>query len=355
MPEQSYFIQKTEDNMNSRTKTRLIQLAGLVLCLVCAAVGILWHADQQKEVIPETPGITVPENDLTVETETEYDPLSEIEHVVLDESVEIKTYDYYEYSKNYNTDTLLKSQGYKLTELPYDPENCKVGYVSVGLTLPTEFSETTHKVTKPVTAESVKGGYETKNETVAEDCPVLMPYYGYIIYTTGSSVMLLDNTGRALMKNIKGYTPAYMTDYNGNPLFIKDNKYYFYYSGRGYGGAAYTKIENDTFTKLSGTVPTAYKYFTYDIDMLNNLFVTNDFKKESNMDGIVYFLPDYAGMVEFKVDEETLNDLRVPSESYNREEGELFRFPAYTYTKKESKKINDKPYYTFDVTDIRWG
>ena len=334
-------------------------MAGLLLCLVCAAVGILWHAKSIKKTetdsAPQTDVILAPDTETVTETEQSYDPIAGIEDVNIPNSTDTKTYDYYEYAKNYATSAYLGSLGYKLTEQSYDPESCKVGYVSLGFTPPADFSQTTRKTEKAVTAEGSKGGYETKTETVTEDCPVLVPYYGYIIYNTGSTCMLLDNKGNTIISDFKGYSPAYMTDYCGNPLFEKDGKYYFYYNGKDYKGTAYTEIDKEDYEKLSADLPSAYKYFAYDVDMLNNLFVTNDFKNEANMSGIVYILPDYAGMVEFAVGEDMLYDLTVPSASYNRQEGELFRFPGYTYTKKEEKKVDGKPYYSYEVTEVLWG
>ncbi|MBR4881763.1 MAG: WG repeat-containing protein, partial [Clostridia bacterium] len=232
--------------------------------------------------------------------------------------------------------------------------DCKVGVLSQKTYLPDELSQTKRKVERPVVKETYHG-YVTENETVTEDCPVLIPYYGYVIYTAKGVCKLLDSNLNTLMGNFSGYTPAYMTDYSGNPLFKKDDKYYFYYDGRGYDGAAYSEIENDDFSKLSATVPDAYKYFTYDLDILCNLFATNDFKNDSNMKGIVYILPDYSGMVEYALDENTLYDVCIPSASNNKSNGKLFRFPSYTYTKKEEAKINGNPYYSFEVKEILWG
>ncbi len=344
--------------MKGRIKTKLIQLAGLILCLCCACAGILWHIDktEEAETTPETPSAAVkPDNDITAETEQSYDPLADIYNIFLPDETEVKVYDYSEYAKSYTTAAYLKTQGYKLTGGSYNGEDCKVGYVSVGLKLPGDFSQAEHKVTRAVTEEGKKGGFDSKNETVTEDCPLLIPYYGYIIYTSEYSRMLLDNNGNVLMNNIKGYNPAYMTDYCGNPLFEKDGKYYFYYSGKGYKGAAYSEVEIDYYTQRSTALPEAYKYFVYDVDMLHNLFVTNDFTNEANMKGIAYNLPTYPCMVEFAVDSETLFDLTVPSACYNGAELELYRFPSYTYTKNEEKRIDDKPYYSYEVTDILWG
>lgn len=342
--------------MNRRTKTTLIQLAGLLLCLVCACIGIFWHMAKTTgtEDTPEAPTVSAPENDLTEDAKTEYDPVADIENVTIPESTEIKTYDYYEYSKNYNMQSALRSKGYKLTEKSYDPEDCKVGVLSIKIKLPADLSQTTRKVQKPIAKETYHGKV-WENETVTEDCPVLVPYYGYVIYTAKGVCKLLDSNLNTLMSNFSGFTPAYMTDYAGNPLFIKDGKYYFYYDGKKYNGTVYTSVENDTFSKLSKNAPEAYKYFAYDVDILHNLFVTNDFTNEANMNGIAYILPDYAGMVEFSVDENLISDLNIPSQTYNKSNGKLFRFPSYTYTKKETKQIDGKPYYTYEVKEILWG
>ncbi len=342
--------------MNKRTKNTLIQLAGLLLCLVCACAGVLWHMSKTNEQKPsmDVPGVITPENDLTADTKTEYDPLAHIENVVIEENTEIKSYDYYESAKNYNMVSSLKSNGYKLAEKSYDKTDCKVGAVSAKLKIPTDFSQTKRQVNMPVKKETYHG-YVTENETVTEDCPVLVPYYGYVIYTAKGVCKLLDSNLNTLMNNFSGFSPAYMTDYSGNPLFKKDDKYYFYYDGKNYNGAVYTSVDNDTFSKLPATPPEVYKYFAYDVDMLHNLFVTNDFTNEANMKGIAYILPDYSGMVEFSVDENLIFDLCVPSAVNNRSNGKLFRFPSYTYTKKEETKIDDKPYYSYEVKEILWG
>ncbi|MBQ3184093.1 MAG: WG repeat-containing protein [Clostridia bacterium] len=342
--------------MNRKTKTTLIQLAGLLLCLVCACVGIFWHMAKTNETsdIPDPPSAAAPENQLTADTKTEYDPVAHIENVVINDEPEIKSYDYYEYAKNYNMQSALKSKGYKLTEKSYDPSDCKVGVLSIKIKLPTELSQTKRKVQKPVIKETYHG-YVSENETVTEDCPVLVPYYGYVIYTAKGVCKLLDSELNTLMGNFSGFTPAYMTDYAGNPLFEKDGRYYFYYDGRNYNGTVYTSVENDTFSKLPVTAPEAYEYFNYDVDMLHNLFVTNDFTNEANMRGIAYILPEHSGMVEFSVDEDLLFDLRIPSATNNKSNGKLFRFPSYTYTKKEEKQIDGNPYYSYEVTEILWG
>ncbi len=342
--------------MNRKTKTTLIQLTGLLLCLVCACAGVFWHISKTNvtENVPDSSGVSLPENDLTADTKTAYDPIAHIENVVINDEADIKTYDYYESAKNYNMASSLKSNGYNLSDNSFRDDDCKVGVVSSKLKFPTEFSQVKRKAVRPVVKETYRG-YVTENETVTEDCPLLVPYYGYVIYTTSGGAKLLDGDLNVIVDNFNGYTPAYTTDYSGNPLFRREDKYYFYYDGREYDGPAYSRIDNSSFSQMPSTAPDAYKYFTYDIDMLNNLFVTNDFTNEANMKGIVYILPEYSGMVEFAVDEDTLFDIMVPSAVHNKENGKLFRFPSYTYTKKEEYKIDDKPYYSYKVTEVLWG
>ncbi|MBQ4560714.1 MAG: WG repeat-containing protein [Clostridia bacterium] len=342
--------------MNKRRKTTLIQLAGLLLCLVCAFGGILLHMQKSGEDsgVAQNLGTFAPENDLTPDAGSEYDPIVNIENVVIPESSEVKKYDYYEYAKNYNLTYSLKQDDYALTSKSYDPADCKVGRVSSGMEFPTEFSLAKRYVDKPVVKKG-KRGETTVNESVEEDCPLLLPYYGYVVYTTKNSCMLLDGDLNVIVEDFEGYAPAYMTDYSGNPLFKKDDKYYFYYDGDGYDGAAYTEIENDAFSTMPAEAPGAYKYFAYDMDMLANLFATNDFKNDTGVKGIVYILPEYAGMVEYTVEEQTPVDVTCPSALYNRGGGMLFRFPSYTYTKKEEAKIDGNPYYSFKVSEVLWG
>ena len=342
--------------MNTRTKTLLIQLAGLLLCLVCACVGIFWHMARigDTPTAQDDPSDPVA-NDLTADQGGSYDPLLYIENVAAPEKTPQKSYDYYESAKNYNMLKPLLKDGYKLSYTSYNKEEHKLGAVPSNIKFPADVSQTKRKVQRPGEAVRDDYGYHTGTQTVTEDCPVLVPYYGYVIYTASGVCKLLDSNLNVLMNSFNGYLPAYTTDYCGNPLFIKDGRYYFYYDGKNYGGTVYTKVDNDTLSKLPKTAPDSYKYFNYDVDMLNNLFVTNDFDNEANMGGIVYSLPDRAGMAEFTVNEDQLSDLMLPSESFNRGNGKLFRFPAYTYTKKEEKKIDDKPYYSYKVTDIRWG
>lgn len=342
--------------MNRKTKTTLIQLAGLLLCLVCACVGIFWHMAKTNKTVdtPDAPSVSTPQNDLTADIKTEYDPLAHIENVVINEETEIKNYDYYESTKNYNMTSSLKSKGYKLSDKSYNTDDCKVGIVSSKIKFPEALSQIKHKVERPV-AKDTYHGKVWENETVSEDCPVLIPYYGYIIYRAKGVSKLLDSNLNTLMGSFDGYEPAYLRDYSGNPLFVKDGKYYFYYDGKNYDGTLYTSVDNKTFSTLPTSAPEAYKYFEYDKDMLNNLFVTNDFKTEANMTGIVYILPQRSGMAEYAIDENLLYDVRTPSALDNKGNGKLFRFPSYTYTKKEIGKMNDKPYYSYEVKEVLWG
>lgn len=344
--------------MSTKTKSLLIQLAGLLLCLVCALAGILYFvASQQEEEAPKQDSLqgyldNTPENE---EPEEEYDPLADIEKVILSEEDAGKSYDYFEYEKKYEKVSALKEQGYSLSSEVYSSENTRLGLYA-DKSFSEGFSLTDHTVNNPVVSEGKKGGYLTTYEAVSEQCPVLTPYYGYIIYRTDKVTKLLSPEGYALIEDFSGYEPAYMTDYNGNPLFKKEDKYYFYYSGKDYKGTAYSNVTNEDYSKLSTTVPTAYQYFSIDRDRLLNYFNTNN-REEAQMTGIVYYLQNYSGMVEFTVDELTMIDLLSPSPVYNRSSGKLFRFPAYTYTKKEDPKVNedDKPHYTIEVTDVKWG
>lgn len=342
--------------MNRKTRTTLIQLAGLLLCLVCACAGIFWHIGSTENTSVNDSGTDVDsvENG-TEDNDTGYDPLLYIEYVAPDtQTNEQKSYDYYESAKNYNMASALRRDGYRISSSSYDKSEHKVGIISSNISFPNELSQVKRTVDKPVVTQ-IYSGNRTVNESVSEDCPVLVPYYGFVIYRADGVSRLLDSNLNVLMSNFSGYTPAYMTDYCGNPLFIKGDKYYFWYDGKNYDATVYTDVDNDTFSKLPAAAPEAYKYFGYDVEILHNLFVTNDFNKEANMTGIAYMLPSYAGMVEFAVSEEQLTDLRVPSAAYHKNSGKLFRFPSYTFTKKEEKKIDDKPYYSYKVTEVLWG
>ena len=341
--------------MKARTKTKIIQLAGLVLCFVCALSASLYYIDSLNSPQEEEDNISSSYLDNTTDDNDngEYDPMGDINNVILPNDDNITKYDYYEKSKNYNMASSLKAEGYSLSQEGYDPMSSKIGVLPSNSALPGEFSLSTYKVDRPVTTEGNKGGYYTEYESVTEDAPVLTPYYGYIIYRSKGDTRLLDSNGNTL-HNLSGYEPAYMTDYAGNPLFKKEDKYYFYYSGKNYKGAAYSEIENDTIKSMPVTAPEAYQYFVYDRDMLQNYFATNKLE-DAGMTGIVYYLPDYSDMVEFKVDENALFDLTLPVQSYNRPDGKLFRFPEYVYTKTEAGKENDYPIYSFEVTEVKWG
>lgn len=341
--------------MKKMKKTTLIQLAGLALCLVCALLCSFYYIASvggEGDASSDMPEYL--DNHSSESEKGEYDPLGDINKVILPGESNSENYDYYGSSKNYNTLSGLKEKGYYLTSKSYESENCKIGVVSVGDRFSSEFSVTTHKIEKPVTTEGARGGYYTEYESVTEDQPLLIPYYGYVICNSGSSSKLMDSNLNVLMNYFSGYEPAYLTDNAGNPLFKYGDKYYFYYSGKNYGGVAYSETEAEDFTKLDPRIPTAYQYFEYDRDMLNNFFVTNKLE-DAGMTELVYYLPDYSGMVEYTVDPELLNDLRVPVKNYNESQGELFPFPAYTYTKKEEKKVDEKPYYSFEVSEIKWG
>lgn len=342
--------------MNKIKKTTLIQLAGAVLCLVCALLGSFYYISSVnknvEDISSETPEYL--DNSSSESEKNEYDPLGDINKVVLPSEDKAENYEYYSSSKNYNMLSGLKEKGYTLSAESYDSANCKIGVVSVGDRFSSEFSVTDHKVEKPVTTEGQRGGYYTEYETVTEKQPLLTPYYGYVICNSGSSSKLMDSNLNVLMNYFSEYEPAYMTDNAGNPLFKKGDKYYFYYSGGNYSGAAYSEIDAEDFTKLSTNAPSAYGYFEYDRDMLQNYFATNKIE-DAGMTGLVYYLPDHSGMVEYTVDPELLNDLRAPARNYNESNGELFPFPAYTYTKKEEKKVDENPYYSFEVSEILWG
>ncbi|MBR6514758.1 MAG: WG repeat-containing protein [Clostridia bacterium] len=338
--------------MNTRTKTTLIQLAGLLLCLVCAFAGVFWHFEKTAG---QTDSTDTPQNDVVENIQSEYDPIAQIINVPATEETGSKNYDYYEAAKNYHMIKTLKGEGYKLSSVSYDANAHKVGIVSSGMEFPKEISQLKRRVDVSVMYEKNAYGYHYRTETQTEDCPVLVPYYGYVIYTANGICRLLDGELNVLVNNFSGYSPAYMTDYNGNPLFEKDGRYYFYYDGKDYDGVVYTDIDNDSYSKLPVNAPDAYKYFDYDVEMLHNLFVTNDFNNEANMTGIVYILPENAGMAEFAVGEEQLENLRLTSDPSNRIGGGLFRFPSYTYTKKEEKNIDGQPYYSYKVTKVLWG
>lgn len=354
----SLILHFVEVPMNKKIKTAMIQLTGLLLCFVCALAGTLYYINRPEEV-------SEPEEDLhsylnnttddTTEEKAEYDPLADLGNVKLPEEDRVIKQDYYEKSKNYNMTATLRDQGYSRTSASFDILNTKLGVLPSISYLPKEYSLTTHKVNKTVTTtHGWTGALQTEYEKVTEDCPVLTPYYGYIIYRAKYESRLLDSNGNTLMSSFDGYEPAYMTDYAGNPLFIKNDKYYFYYTGKNYKGSAYSEIDNDTIKSLPANVPTAYQYFNYDRDMLLNYFATNKIE-DAGMTGTVYYLPDHAGMVEFAVNPDDPYGLTLPVQNYNTGNGELFRFPEYIYTKKETGKQGDVPLYSFEVNEIKWG
>lgn len=343
--------------MNTKRKTLFIQLAGLFICIACAVVGILWQAnstgeEQEEAILPSEQNQLVPQPPQHIE---EYDPLDDIEDVKLPQADKESQLDYYTLTGYYNLTEPLLESGYSLSQNVFEPSLTRVALVPTRIDFPKELSQTDRVVQKPVTTEANRGGYYTEYEKVREDCPVLTPYYGYIIYTTKEKTMLMNSSCHILLDNIRGYEPAYMTDLCGNPLFVKDGKYYFFYSGKDYKGAAYSNVTKDTLKELDPTAPTAYEYFIYDKEQLHNLFVTNDFPNESNMTGMAYNLPNYAAMVEYKVDERTVIDQKLPSPIYTGGDGVLYKFPAYTYEKVWMKTVNDQSYYRYGVSEILWG
>lgn len=148
--------------------------------------------------------------------------------------------------------------------------------------------------------------------------PVLQVYFGFILWDDGSTIKLCDGEGRVLMNNISGYEPVGYRDLAGNPLFIKDGIYYYYYDGVSLDPDTVVadQITADTIWQFPLETPECYSLVTADTEY-------------------TAVTPTAAGMVPCFVDWNYHNTVRYNSsyeESGNRDP-ELFRLCERRITK----------------------
>ncbi len=338
-------------------KKKYVQIAGLLFCLLCGLLLILYHSGLANE---DTEGIFHDDSIIPEGSEEVYDPLSDIKYIP-DSHNDSKapSYDYGESVKNYPANTYLRDYGYTLTSKAYDSADTKLALVMSELSFPAEYSLAEYKAEKPVVTEGKKGGTYTEYEKVTEACPVLRPYYGYIIYTAADSVKLLDSNCKVLISDFKGYTPAYITNSNGDPLFEKGGRYYFYYDGKTEYTGVYENITGEGYNEKYTTTPTAYQYFSFDTDLLLNYYASNFTDDSYYFTEVISELPSKAGMAEYTVDSKVHNELRVPVQDYGKGNTGLYPFYTVRYSKTvtnpEEVESGAKPRYTFDIEGIFWG
>jgi len=140
--------------------------------------------------------------------------------------------------------------------------------------------------------------------------PVLQVYFGFILWDDGSTIKLCNSEGRVLMNNIAAYEPVGYRDLAGNPLFIKDGIYYYYFDGY--------NLDPDTVVADQITADTIWQFPVEQPECYGLITADTEFTATT---------PTSAGMVPCFVDENYLNTVRVNSsyeESGNRD-AELFR------------------------------
>ena len=78
------------------------------------------------------------------------------------------------------------------------------------------------------TAEAFPSAYTSGGEDAA-----LFAYMGHILLRSGGRVYLVDETGKITVSGLEDYTPAYLRDASGRPLFEGKNGGYYYLSDSG--------------------------------------------------------------------------------------------------------------------------
>lgn len=364
--------------MTKKNKTVFIQLIALCFLLLCAVLTILYNINLNKQNDTDKNPDPVITPDTNNEPKTEYDPLSDLVNVPKGTFSYSNPYNYDEEIIKYPAaNTLLKS-GYRLDESSYVTGTNTLSLVLSSSVFKDVYSETTEKTNKLVTKEGKKGGYEYSYEQDTADIPLLEPYYGFIIHTEQNAARLLDSTGKVLVSNFHGYRPAYMTTNAGNPLFIKDGKYYFYYNGKETDEVIYDRITETTLDTITPKdPPSAYYQYLYDMDIIENYLNSEMTDNSHYFTGLAISLPESAGMVEYIRDPETDIDLKLPARNYTNKDPNLFRFASRRYTKtiNNQAKIDEanriiaeqtaqglpvtqqkvRPTYTFNIEGVYWG
>ncbi len=98
-----------------------------------------------------------------------------------------------------------------------------LGRMNFSYKLPTDFSLRTRSVNKDevVTPDDDTEMY-VREVTVTENAPAVELYMGYILMDSGEEIYLINSDGTPLSRFAYGkYSPAYMRDSDGNPVFMK--------------------------------------------------------------------------------------------------------------------------------------
>lgn len=329
------------------------QLIGLILCTAIAISSIFYFNSQNgsEEAVPEHSqdlynDLMGSQDDNPNIESNEYDPLSELTSnptKAEEDLSHIIEYKYEEEIAKFNTVSELSSKGYKLSSKVYDPADTALAIVSSSSSFAKAYSQKKQAAEIVVTEQGQKGGTVSRTEKSTADAPLLLPYYGYIIHTADGKRQLLDSKGNVLVYSFSGYTPVYRTTLSGEPLFKYDGKYYYYCDPKSTKELFFDKIEADTYSSLPSEEPTAAQYFNYDYYIILNKYYMDEAKRSIEMTDISVMTPDKPGMVEYLVNEDTVNSLTIPAYSHTSNKADLYPFYSYQYTPE------------LEVEKILWG
>ncbi len=341
--------------MKKQYSTKVIKVAALVAGVLFSLALILFHMNQRGEATQKNEINTpfVPNNNTS--EEGSYDPLSELKNANIYELNNVVNYNYAEEIAKLPTVSQLSKEGYTHTSEDFNGSTTKLGILTAPSYVTAEYSLKKEKTNKPVTTEGKKGGYTTTYESVSTDVPQLLPYYGYIIYTSKSGAKLLDSNGSTLVNDFTGYIPAYKTDLIGNPLFIKDGSYYYYYSaGDEDKNILLELVKPEEYLELPEEIPTGYWVYYYDYNTLLNDLRAGSFNA---LNDVVYEHPMKAGMVKYNADPLYIDTLVADTAYTYDENAELFPFCRYVYEMTEKPEPNEAgdTLYEIKVTKTLWG
>ena len=337
-----------------KSKDRTIKVFALIFGAIFTLVLIFLF---NKTLCKEPPK---PKTDYYTTTKKTYDPSGNL--IFVADNAQNPTspeYDIENERQKYISSADAQKLGYYPTNADFSAENSILAKITPKSEFENIFSS--QKTKKPVLqkTESKKGGYTYSLSEKEVDRPLLVPYYGYIIYTDAKSRRLLDSSLEVLVSDFSGYEPAYKQELAGNPLFIKDGEYYFYYDGKEYNGVVYDKIDENTFSSLTETpVPNSYEYFTYNHDLLLNMLASAD-TSDRALENIVLSLPDSAGMVQYYPENSTDTDRSIFSVTNNTDifSEYLIPFCHHSYEKEQINTDNtsEKPQYELSGDTYAWG
>ena len=315
--------------LKSKKYDRIIKLIALILGVIFS-LAVIFSFNRTLQA-PEQKSET---EKYYTEVKTEYDPSNKLEYVP-DKGTDTVSPAYDpEYEKQkFILCTDATKKGYSLTNEDFNSDNSILARVAPASSFINSFSERSEKKLVLAHEEDPKGGnyyYQTQEEA---QTPLLTSYYGYIIYTDSKSKKLLNSKLNTLVEDFSGYEPVYSETLSGNPLFIKDGLYYFYYDGNNYNGVVYEKIDEKTFSTLTKNPPAgAYDYFSYDYDLLRNILAGADTDTRT-LENVVLTLKGGKGMVQYFPSADETGKKRIIRRTDNKSDysSELIPFCCHTY------------------------